>query len=343
MEELKGGIVVAGCLILDRHFAIPTYPEEGRLVHAEPTIEDVGGTGNLILDLAKIDSNLRVCVSAVLGAGDAGKTVMKRLEQYPNIDTAGIVREGSTSITLVMDADDTKQRTFFYVPAASDIYCERYIDWDALQASVGGGYGRSIFQLEYLLLLKSCDATDTEYGTHAARILHDAREHGMLTSIDMVSENSERAGGIVRAALKYTDYCTINELEAEIVTGIPLEKEGALIKDNVPHALKALASLGVNKWVIIHALEGSFGLDVATGEVSSLPNLPLPDGYIKGKTGAGDAFCCGVLYSAYSGGTVADALKLGTACASCSLSEVNGTDGMRPLEEVMALYRKYSL
>lgn len=62
----------------------------------------------------------------------------------------------------------------------------------------------------------------------------------------------------------------------------------------------------------------------------------------KEKTGAGDAFCCGVLYSAYSGGTIADALKLGTACASCSLSEVNGTDGMRKLSDVFALYEKYA-
>lgn len=330
----QGGIAVAGCLILDKHFAISSYPEEGRLTHAQPTVADVGGTGNLIIDLAKIDSGLKVAVSTVLGTGDAGKTVMSRLSQYPNIDTSGIVREGSTSVTLVMDAEDTRQRTFFYVPAASDIYCEKYINWDALNVS--------IFQLEYLLLLKACDAPDSEYGTHAARILADAQRRVMLTSIDMVSEHSERARDIVRAALKYTDYCTINELEAETVTGIPLQKNGVIEEKNMRQALDAIASLGVSRWVVIHAMEGSFGLDVPTGEYAALPNLPLPDGYIKGKTGAGDAFCCGVLYSAYRGRTINDALKLGTACASCSLSEVNGTDGMRSAREAMALYEKYA-
>lgn len=330
----QGGIAVAGCLILDRHFDIPSYPLEGHLTHAEAAQEDVGGTGNLIIDLAKLDSSLKVYASAVLGTGDAGKAVMRHLSQYPNIDTSGIVREGSTSMTLVMDAEDTRQRTFFYVPAASDIFCERHINWDAIHAS--------IFQLEYLLLLKACDAPDEQYGTHAARILAEAQRHGMQTSIDMVSENSTRARDIVRAALKYTDYCTINELEAEVVTGIPLQKGGALIKENMRPSLDALASLGAGRWVIIHAMEGSFGLDVQSGEYAELPNLPLPDGYIKGKTGAGDAFCCGVLYSAYSGGTIADALKLGTACASCSLSEVNGTDGMRALPDVLALFEKYN-
>ena len=39
--------------------------------------------------------------------------------------------------------------------------------------------------------------------------------------------------------------------------------------------------------------------------------------------------------------SIINAMKLGTACASCSLSEVNGTDGMRSYAEACALYDKY--
>ena len=35
------------------------------------------------------------------------------------------------------------------------------------------------------------DGPDEEYGTLGARILHDARERGMKTSIDVVSEQSD--------------------------------------------------------------------------------------------------------------------------------------------------------
>ena len=50
---------------------------------------------------------------------------------------------------------------------------ERHIDWDSLEGD--------IFQLEYLLLTKGIDAPDDEYGTHAARILAQARRRGMKT------------------------------------------------------------------------------------------------------------------------------------------------------------------
>lgn len=330
---MEKGIVVAGSLILDRHYVVNTFPEEGRLVQISDTLEDVGGTGNIILDLAKIDKNLKVQVSAILGKGSAGRSVMRQLSKYPNIITDGIEFQGHTPLTLVIDAQDTMQRTFFYMPAACDNYCEKNIEWDKLHAD--------IFQLEYILLMKSVDAPDDEYGTHAGRILAEARRRGMKTSIDVVSEKSERAQKIIQAALKYTDYCIINELEAEEATGIPLVDEKQIIDANRKKVLETLASYGVTTWVIVHSASGSFGLDCKTGECFSVPSLKLPDEYIKGKTGAGDAYCCGVLYAAYKEQTIIDAMKLGTACASCSISEINGTDGMRPYDEVMALYEKY--
>ena len=40
--------------------------------------------------------------------------------------------------------------------------------------------------------------------------------------------------------------------------------------------------------------------------------------------------------------TLEESMILGTACAACSLSQVNGTDGMRSYEETMKLYRELS-
>ncbi|MFA6856547.1 MAG: carbohydrate kinase family protein [Treponema sp.] len=330
---MRNGIVVAGALILDRHYAAPTYPEEGRLVGISGVHEDIGGAGNLIIDLAKLDTALTVRVSAVLGKGSSGKAVMKELCRYSNIETKGIVKYGHTPVTIVIDADDTHQRTFFYYPGAGDYYDEPYINWNVLQ----GG----IFQLEYLLLMKGLDADDVEYGTHAARILSDAQKHGMKTSIDMVSKNGPRVQKIVHASLKYTDICTINELEAQEASGITLTDRGVLIEKNMRPALEKLAEYGVSTWVIIHASSCSFGLECRTGTCYKVPNIPLPDGYIKGKTGAGDAYCAGVLYAAYREMSIINAMKLGTACASCSLSEINGTDGMRSYTETCALYDRY--
>ena len=70
-----------------------------------------------------------------------------------------------------------------------------------------------------------------------------------------------------------------------------------------------------------------------------VPGLKLPEDYIKGSVGAGDAFCSGVLYAAWKGLDLLQGLELGTAAAACSLSQPGATEGMRSAEETMALYR----
>lgn len=329
----SNGIAVAGTLICDQYYMIDTYPKLGHLTSIRKMEQGVGGLGNLILDLAKLDPSLPIRVSAIVGTGSNGRYVMDTLRKYPNIDISGIRKQGHTSTTLVMEALDSEQRTFFYLPAASDEYDENVINWENFHAD--------IFHLEYLLLMKKVDAPDSIYGTHGAKILYEARRRGMKTSIDMVSENTPRVANIVRAALAYTDYCTINELEAEAVTGILLTKGDCLVAENVPLALKQLAVYGVTTWAVIHTRYQSFGLDCKTGTFVNVSGFMLPPGYIKTATGAGDAFCCGVLYSAYCGFSLEEALRLGSACAACSLSDIGGSAGMRDYTGVLEVAAKY--
>ena len=330
----REGICVAGSLILDRHHAIDSYPDEGFLTTVKGTGFSIGGTGNLIIDLAKLDPGLEVNVAAVVGNDDSGDKLISVLGGYGNIDLSGICREGESSVTLVMNAADTKQRTFFYIPGASDVFDGSRIDLD--------GINSKIFHLEYLLLMKRVDSPDPEYGTHGARILKNARDRGMITSFDMVSEKSDRVKSVVIPALKYTDICCINESEAEAVTGINLTRGGTLCEEAVKKALLMLCELGVGRWVVIHSPKKSFGYDVLSGEIIETDSLKLPDGYIKGTTGAGDAFLSGILYGMHSGYTLKESMELAVATAACSLSENNGTDGMRSLDEVMKLRREMS-
>lgn len=334
MKSTKKGITVAGSLIADVFYEIDTYPAQGFLTQVRATSMHIGGSGNIILDLAKLDENLKVKVCAIVGRDAGGKNIMSVLSQYPNIDTANVTIEENSSVTLVMNATDTKQRTFFFVPEASDAFGEEHINWDTIDTK--------IFQLEYLLLMKKIDSYDNEYGTHAARILSEAKKRGMITSIDVVTEQSNRAQGVVKAALKYTDICCINESEAEAVTGIEITKDGVVRRDKAFEAIDKIKSFGVSKWIVIHAPQLAFGLDCETNERFTVPSLNLPEGYIKGSTGAGDAYCSGILYGAHEDKSLESAMKLARSCAACSLSENNGTDGMRSYDEVMLLGKKYS-
>ncbi len=331
MADGKRGITIAGSLIADVFYDVDSFPKEGFLTNVRNTSFNVGGSGNLILDLAKLDSELCVKVCAVIGDDERGRDTLGVLSKYPGIDTSCISLEGQSATCMVMNAEDTKQRTFFYIPASSDAFNISHIDFEALDTK--------IFHLEYLLLMKQVDSPDAEYGTHGARILKTAKEHGMMTSIDMVSEQSDRAKAVVTSALKYTDICCINELEAEMITGVPVDNDS--FYDGAQSAAQKIKSLGVSKWVVIHSAAESFGLDCESGESFIVPSLSLPSGYIKGANGAGDAYCSGILYGAHENMGIKEAMLLARACAACSLSESNGTDGMRPYKDVLKLAEKF--
>ena len=179
------------------------------------------------------------------------------------------------------------------------------------------------------------------YGTKMARLLHRAQQAGMKTSIDVVSEAGERFKRLVTPALKYTDYCIINELETQQTTGVLLRGEdGTLHVENMKAALQKLHELGVAKWAVIHCPELGCGMDEA-GNYCEFESLKLPKGYIKGTVGAGDAFCAGVLYAAETDMPLREALKLGACSAAASLSEVSASDGVKTKDEVLKLYELY--
>ena len=325
----KKGIAVAGNMIVDMLYPIDGFPKPGELttITADATRSTGGCLCNDILDLAALDPELPLTALGRVGEDEAGDFVLEKLRERPNISLAQIRRQGTTSYTLVMADEVSKQRSFYQCRGANADFCEADIDWDRLDVDM--------LHIGYILLLDALDAPDGEYGTKMARLLHTARQRGIKTSIDVVTEASERT-----PALRYTDYCVINEVEAQATTGVRLTREdGLLRREALPEALGRLKELGVSTWAVIHSPEGGFGLDENNAYVE-VPSLKLPQGYIKGSVGAGDAFCSGVLYAAWKGLPLAQAIELGTASAACSLSQPGATEGMRSCAEALRLYRE---
>lgn len=330
---MKKGIAVAGNMIVDMLYPINGFPRPGELttIVSDMTRATGGCLCNDIIDMAALDPSLKLTALGRVGTDEAGDYLLEGMRVWPNIDLSQIKREGTTSYTLVMADEVSKQRSFYQCRGANAAFCEADIDWDRLDVS--------LLHIGYILLLDALDAPDEAYGTKMARLLHTARQHGIRTSIDVVTEAGERFRHIVMPALRYTDYCIINEAEAQATTGVQLvDGEGKLMRENMIEALKIMKSLGVSTWAVIHCPEGGFGLDESDDYVE-IPGLKLPKGYIKGSVGAGDAFCSGVLYAAWKGMGLDDAIELGTAAAACSLSQPGATKGMRGYEEAMRLYK----
>lgn len=322
---MKYAIALAGNIVVDTTKYIPAYPGKLELTPILGMARSMGGAvPNVGIGLAKLDGSLPLAALGFVGEDENGDYALKTLSGYPSIDISRIGRSGITSFTDVMTVKDTGERTFFtYKGADSLITPETLPRADA-----------EILHIGYALLLDGLDAPDPEYGTGMARVLASARKDGAAISLDVVSENSDRYTRIVPPALKYTDYFSVNEIEAERITGVTLVRGGQLIRGHLHEALTVLRRMGVAEWAVIHTPELSCGLD-RLGRFHEKETLRLPKGFIKGSVGAGDAFTAGLLLMARQKADLDQALELANAAAAMSLSQPGATEGVRSLQETM--------
>ena len=190
-------------------------------------------------------------------------------------------------------------------------------------------------------MLDALDEADARFGTKAARLLAAAQEAGLKTSVDVVSEDSERFAQIVLPALKFVDYCILNEIEAGKITGFRIRQpDGRLDTVALRHAAGALLQQGARELVVIHFPEGAFAR-TRKGEDVWQSSVKLPAKYIAGMAGAGDAFCAGVLLGLHDGWDLQRCLLTGVCIAAASLSEPTCTAGVKSLNSSLALAKKF--
>lgn len=326
---MRQGVAFAGNLIVDRIRKIDRLPKRSELASIRGVGRSTGGACNNAIGMTKLDPAMPVSVYGVVGTDGEGDYILAQLRQS-GVDTDGVIRRGETSFTDAYVETELNCRTFFHFGGANDTFDVEDVPCGALQAQ--------LFHVAYPLLLKTLDLPDREYGTRLARLLARVHKAGLATSLDVVSEDSDRYKTIVRPALAHTDYLTVNELEAGRITGIPLTAgDGRLIEENMPAALTRLLEYGVSRWAVIHAPQAAYGMD-SDGQYVRLPGKRLPRGFIGGTVGAGDAFCTGVLLAACRGLSIGEALRYGNASAIASLRADTPNGSMVPIAEALALY-----
>ena len=315
----KNGIAVAGTVIVDRIYEISAYPQSGQLTQISNIEKAVGGcVPNVALDLKRICPQLPIRVFGRVGNDSDGDYVQEILKNA-GLDTSGLRTDKNvlTSFTDVMSVTGG-QRTFFTYSGASAEFGAADIDF--------GAYLPEILHLGYFLLLQKVDDGD------GLEILKSAKAKGIRTSIDLVSENSDRYA-LVKPCLPYTDYLIVNELEAGMLTGI--EPNNA----NLQSIAEALKTMGVREKVITHKPDCAVCL--SEEGFTSLPSYALPEGYIKGTTGAGDAFCAGALYGIYEGWTDRQILEFASAAAVMALGAADATSGLTDVQTIQTFCRKF--
>ena len=327
------GVAFAGSLIVDHLRQIETLPGRSELAKIKAVGNSTGGcVCNTGIDFAILDPEVPVAAVGVVGDDADGTLILDTLGQY-RIDTSRVIRRGVTSFTDVYAESSNGCRTFFQYGGACDTFDVGDIDFAGLDCK--------IFHIGYLLLLDRLDGEDPEYGTRMAQLLSRVQACGVKTSIDVVSENSDRFAKVVGPALRYVDYLTFNEIEAGKTAGIELRRpDGTLAEDRIESVLRRLFAMGTSEWVIIHCPEGAWGMSRA-GQFAHEPSKPLPKGYKVGSVGAGDAFCAGVLLAAHRNATIGEALVYGNASAQVSLRAASASGSMVAIDEALAEYAKF--
>ena len=312
-------VVLAGNILLDVVKRIDVWPEQGHLATILDQQRACGGSVcNSGVFLKTLDPSMEVCACGKVGADEYGAWLRAFLEGK-GLDVSRVRQTDAapTSYTDVMSVAGTGERTFFHARGANALFTPDDIDLDAL--------GCDLFHLGYLLLLDGLDAADPEYGTVAARLLHDVQARGIPTSLDLVSEQSDRFARIVRPALKYCDYLVVNEFEGEQATGISCrDASGKVSAEALRRIAEALLALGVRRSVTLHCPDMGVTL-TADGEFAAVGSLKLPPGWINGAVGAGDAFCTGVTIGLSYGKSMEESVRIGTHLAASVITVSEST------------------
>ena len=329
-------VVLAGNILLDVVKQIDVWPEQGHLASIVGQQRACGGAVcNSGVFLKTLDPSFEVCACGKVGMDEYGDWLRAFLERK-GLDVSRVRRTDAapTSFTDVMSVVGTGERTFFHARGANALFTPDDIDLDAL--------GCDLFHLGYLLLLDGLDAPDAEYGTVAARLLHDVQARGIRTSVDLVSEQSDRFARIVCPALKYCDHLVVNEFEGEQATGLSCrDATGKTTAAALRRIAEALLALGVRRSVTLHCPDMGVTL-TADGAFAAVGSLELPPGWIKGAVGAGDAFCAGMLHAIVTGAAPADGLALASACAAANLAAPDSVSGALPLEGIRAIQAQFN-
>ncbi|MBQ7368987.1 MAG: carbohydrate kinase family protein [Clostridia bacterium] len=312
---MKTGIAVAGSILVDKINEITAYPKAGELTQILSVSKAAGGlVPNVAIDLKKMEPTLTVKAVGCVGQDDDGAFAVSALKDGGvEIENVFEIAE-RTSFTEVMSVIGG-QRTFFTHAGASAAFGAKHFDFEKLDVKM--------LHLGYFLLLDKVDNGD------GIQILRAAQAAGVKTSIDLVSENSDRYQKVVLPCLPFVDNLIINEVEAGAIVGIEPTRE------NLRVIAEKLKACGVKERVIIHTPE--LGVCVSERGFTYLPSYQIEKDFIKGTTGAGDAFCAGALLGIYREQTDEQILSLASSAAIAALSSADATSGMRSEKDIELL------
>jgi sugar/nucleoside kinase (ribokinase family) len=254
-------------------------------------ITAAGSAGGTALVLAKLGAEVRS--AGAIGSDAAGDMLLSLLER-DGVDTSLLIRRDDvqTSAT-VLPIRPNGDRPALHVVGANGSYGPDDVPWDELAGCTHLHLGGPEFM----------------GGEAAATVLSRGREHGAVTSADILAPG-EGLLDWIGAALPELDYLLPNEEQVLALTGA----------DDLAAGCRELVSRGVGCVAATRGAEGVLIVD-AEGE-ESVPAFAVD---VVDTTGCGDAFSAGFLRGLSIGRSRREAALLGCATAA-QVAQGLGTD-----------------
>ena len=240
-----------------------------------------------------------VRLRTVLGDDEAGRAVLRRMEQV-GLDTAQTtIREDfHTSVNVVLVKPDG-QRCFLTDPGAS----QRKLRLEDIPLPLPADTG--------ILCFASIFVFPQMKTAEMAEVFRSAREQGITVCADMTKRKNGESTADVADALQYIDYLFPNDAEAMLLTGkgSPEEAAADLLRAGVGTVVVKCGQKGC----YIANREGSFW-------VAAEENVAVVD-----TTGAGDSFVGGFLYALSNDLPLYECARIANSCGAKAVQKIGAT------------------
>lgn len=270
-----------------------------------------GTAAGTSVDLAKLGCN--VLAMGAIGEDAAGNFIVDTMNRY-GIDTSSLVRKSGvqTSATMLPIRPNGERPALHVLGANAELTLDD-INWDAIAAAkvlhFGGTY-----------LMPKLDGEPT------AQILKFAKEHGVITTLDLIAIDRPDLLEVIEPALPYIDYFMPGLEEAQMISG----------RKNRLDIIKFFLDRGVTYTVF---KMGENGSSLATyGGDPNLEEFRVPafKTTVVDSTGCGDSYCAGFITGLIRGWDVTSAARLGAACGALVITGLGSDAGIVDFDATVA-------
>jgi sugar/nucleoside kinase (ribokinase family) len=272
----------------------------GQLVD-EIRITPAGSAGGTAITLAKLGASTRS--AGAIGTDALGEVLIELLHRF-DVDTSLLVRRDAVQTSAsVLPIRPDGSRPAFHVVGANGTYTSADAPWDEIAAATHLHLGGPEFM----------------GGEEAARILSFAREHGVVTSADILApgEQAAQIADWIAPAFEHLDYFLPNDEQAVAIAGT----------EALEAACRTLLERGVG---CVAATAGKDGAVIVDADGTAVVPAFAVD--VVDTTGCGDAFSAGFLRGLSLGRTNRESAVLGCATAGLVAQGLGSDHGNFDLE-----------